>query len=81
MTKIYADLGIEIEKVDGTADNSGNLPPGQSGIHPENDNNAGGLDNGGNGNGGGNTGNGNGNGTEVEKFIFYYHPDHLESSS
>lgn len=56
-------------------------PPGQSGIHPENGNNAGGLGNGGNGNGGGNTGNGNGNGTAVEKFIFYYHPDHLGSSS
>ena len=41
-------------------------------------NNGGGTGTGGN-NGGGNTGGGNGN--NVEKFVFYYHPDHLGSSS
>ena len=42
-------------------------------MNPENGNNGG-------GNGTGGTGTG-GNGTNNEKFIFYYHPDHLGSSS
>ncbi len=64
--KLYADLGLEMEKVDGEAGNSGNLPPGQN------------KD--GNTNGGDNNGSG-GNGVNKEAFIFYYHPDHLGSSA
>jgi RHS repeat-associated protein len=78
IAKIYTDLGIETDKVTGTAGNSGNTPPGQSNTHPDNGNNGGGNDTGGNGTGGTGTG---GNGTNNEKFIFYYHPDHLGSSS
>ena len=73
INKLYADLGIETEKVTGTAGNSGKTPPGQSNTHPDNGNN-------GNNGGGNGTGTG-GNGTNNEKFIFYYHPDHLGSSS
>ncbi len=78
IAKLYADMGLEVEKVDGEAGNSGKIPPGQSGIHPDhpdNGNNGGGND-GGSGDGG--TG---GNGNNIEAFIFYYHPDHLGSSS
>ncbi|MGG8495190.1 SpvB/TcaC N-terminal domain-containing protein [Tenacibaculum sp. TC6] len=75
--KMYADLGLEITKVDGEAGNSGQTPP---------NGNAYGYGNGnGNGNGGGNSGsNGNGtggNGINKEAFVYYYHPDHVGSSS
>ena len=74
INKIYADFGIA--RVAGEAGNSGKIPPGQSGIHPDHPNN------GNNGGGGDGDGEGSGgNGTGVEKFIFYYHPDHLGSSS
>lgn len=69
-SKQYADLDIELEKVDGTpSGNSGQIPP---------NGNANGQ---GNGNGNNTGGNGNGNGNNVEAFVFYYHPDHLGSSS
>jgi RHS repeat-associated protein len=89
INKQYVDL--DIEKVADTVGNNNNIPPGQSGeTPPQNGNNGnnnttgnGGLN--GNGNGGvnnGTTGNGSGgNGINKEAFVFYYHPDHLGSSS
>lgn len=71
INQLCADLGIEVEKVTDTAGKSGKVPPGQIGNN--------GNGSGGNGNDGGSIA--NGNGTGVEKFIFYYHPDHLGSSS
>ena len=85
--KNYKDLNID--RVDGEAGNSGQTPPngnawGYGKEHPDNGNNG----NGGNGNDG-NNGGGNdpddGNTTtgvdKPDKFIYYYHPDHLGSSS
>lgn len=79
--KQYADLDIELEKVEGTAGNSGNTPPGQSNTPANGNGNGNGNNNGGNGNGNNTVGNGNGNGNNTEAFVFYYHPDHLGSSS
>jgi len=84
MAKTSADLGVDPIKVIDFAGNSDNVPPGQSGIFPNDS---------GNHQGGGNNGNGGGNGGSTtdptsptdpkltEKFIFFYHPDHLGSSS
>lgn len=88
------DLNLILAKVDGEAGNSGQTPPNGNAYGWGNGNggnngggNGGGSNGGGNGNGsGGNGGNTGGtgtssNGTNVEKFVFYYHPDHLGSSS
>ena len=99
LLKNYADLGLEVDKVDGEAGNSGQTPPngnaygqggnGNNGNDGDNGN-AGGNGNGGNPDGGGNPDNGNGgsngggsggNGNNIEAFVYYYHPDHLGSSS
>jgi len=76
MAETSAALGVEKIKIFDFAGNSNNVPPGLSGIHPDN----------------GNNGNHNGNSDPTdttstidpkltEKFIFFYHPDHLGSSS
>jgi RHS repeat-associated protein len=76
-------MNMEPVKIYNFQGTPGALPPGHGGIKPDN----------GNHHGGGNNGNGGGNGAEpgtdpipadpvgAEKFIFYYHPDHLGSSS
>ena len=75
--KLYADLGLEIDKVDGEAGNSGQTPPNGNAYGYGNNN--------GGGNNGGNpentNGNSGGNGINMEAFAYYYHPDHLGSSS
>ncbi len=83
LLKNYADLGLEVDKVDGEAGNSGQTPPngnayGHGNNGGGNDGNNGGGNNGGNGDGSGGTG---GNGNNNEAFVYYYHPDHLGSSS
>jgi len=91
ITKNYNDLGLELTKVDGEAGNSGQTPPngnayGQQGNgnngNDGSNGNAGGTNGGGDGNNGNgsNTGSG-GNGNDIENMIFYYHLDHLGSSS
>ena len=93
----FTDLGLEVDALDKVAGNSGNTPPNGNAFGHGNGNgnngNGGGNGNDGNGGSGGNgdgtggtdgnptTGGGNGNGNNVEAFIFYYHPDHLGSSS
>lgn len=72
-----ADLDIEVEKVDGTVSgNSGQTPPNGNANGQDNANG-----NNGNGNNGGSNNGSGGNGNNKEAFIFYYHPDHLGSSS
>ncbi len=91
------DFNLILAKVDGEAGNSGNTPPNgnaygwgngnNGGTNNGNGNNGGNNGGGNNGNGGGNTGGGTtptgggSNGNNIEKFVFYYHPDHLGSSS
>jgi RHS repeat-associated protein len=81
--KTAVAMGAELVKIHNFQGVPGALPPGHGGINPGN----------GHGHGGGNSGNGGGNGGSItdpapvedpnvgEKFIFYYHPDHLGSSS
>ncbi len=91
------DFNLILAKVDGEAGNSENTPPNgnaygwgngnNGGTNNGNGNNGGNNGGGNNGNGGGNTGGGTtptgggSNGNNIEKFVFYYHPDHLGSSS
>ncbi|MFD0975275.1 SpvB/TcaC N-terminal domain-containing protein [Salinimicrobium gaetbulicola] len=71
--KLYADLGLDVTVFAG---NSGQTPSGYAwGLL--NGHNPGGKPSAGSGP---NTGSG-GNGKDVEAFVYYYHPDHLGSSS